>query len=293
MSKTENKKRKLAEKPAPKKVKEESESEESEEADSSEGEEVEAVQDKSPKKQNSEKKEENAEKPKKPEKDLSQVKTLLANTSYFFTEAELKKHFSKGGKVQKIVYDRCFVEYSTPEEAKKAAETLNDAKLRDFIIRVKHKEYISENEVKTIGVSNFPLPIEVSEIREAIEQALGDHKSFLESVFFISPHMVAATFSTSENAKVALSLLDGKLKIKDQKIVVSLLGPKFNGLNSKANNGFKGKGGFKSRGSSGRGRGGRNRGDSSPRGGKGKPRGKGNAKKLKKRKKLAFHSTST
>jgi len=290
MSKTENKKRKLAEKPAPKKVKEESESEESEEADSSEGEEVEAVQDKSPKKQKSEKKEENAEKPKKqksekkeenaekpekPEKDLSQVKTLLANTSYFFTEAELKKHFSKGGKVQKLVYDRCFVEYSTPEEAKKAAETLNDAKLRDFIIRVKQKEYISENEVLTVGVSNFPLPIEVSEIREAIEQTLGDHKSFLESVYFVSPHMVAAAFSTSENAKVALSLLEGKLKIKDQKTVISLLGPKFNGLN----NGFQGKGGHhKFRGGSGRGRGGRNRGDSSPRGGKGKPRGKGNAK---------------
>jgi len=269
MPKAENKKRKLAEKPAPKKVKEEEpESEESEKSEEGESEEVEEVEEKSPKKTKSE------NVVPKPKKDLSNVKTLVANISQFFTEDELKKHFSQGGKVKKLLYDRCFVEFESPEEAKKAAEVLQDRTIRGFMVRVSQKELLSDDEVNMIGLTNFPSPITVAEIRAALEVALGDSKSHLENVFFVSPYMVAASFDSHEIIKSVLPQLNGNLKVKDTQLKASLLGPKFNWLTDpKAGKDRRRQKMFKGSSRPRRGKG-------SPIGGNGKSRGSENVKKV-------------
>lgn len=219
MPKAEDKKRKLEKKPVeqPKKVKEEEESEDFDEESSSSEEEVEQKQEQSPQKKL---KTEHGQ----VERDLSNVKTILVNCSGFTNDAELRKHLTKSGKVQKISFDRCFIEYSTPDEAKKAAETLHNSTMlpNHFLIRAKHKEFVTE--IKNLGLSNIPSPIQTSEIRIAVEKVLGSARSHLQALFFISPELVCAAFDSVDHANSAFSALDGKLKIKEQDIKISFMG---------------------------------------------------------------------
>jgi len=152
------------------------------------------------------------------------VKTILVNCSGFTTEAELKKNLSKIGKVQKISFGKCFIEFSTPEEAKKASETLHNSTIlpNHFLIRAKHKEFVTE--IKNLGLSNIPSPIQTSEVRTAVEQALGNDKSHIQAIFFISPELVCVAFDSAEHANSAFSTLDGKFKIKGQDIKISYMG---------------------------------------------------------------------